>query len=271
MNERNTTRRQVIATASIAAMTASISACATGTGTPPTRATYVLVHGAWYGGWCYARVADRLRQRGHRVYAPTLSGLGERSHLLSPAIRLQTHIDDVVNLVNWKDLDQIVLVGHSYGGMVVTGAAQSLAPRIRAMVYLDAFIPASGQSLSDLASPALRARLADSAKKNQGLYVDPVPAKAFMVNEADQAWVDAKCTPQPYATFTDAVPIAEAHERVKTKIYVRAASYAQPTFEAIAARLQDRPDWKVMRLQCGHDVMIDQPAQTADILLRAVA
>ncbi|WP_395350142.1 alpha/beta fold hydrolase [Variovorax sp. UC122_21] len=229
----------------------------------------MLVHGAWHGGWCYARVAERLREHGHRVHATTLTGLGERSHLLSPAIRLQTHIDDVVNLVKWKDLDRIVLVGHSYGGMVVTGAAQSLGPRIRAMVYLDAYVPAAGQSLSDLAGPALRTRLADAAQANQGLYVDPISAKAFMVNEADQAWVDAKCTPHPYATFIDPLPGAGMHEDIKTKIYVRANGYAHPVFDAMAARLRDRPDWKVLQLPCGHDVMIDQPVQTADILLRA--
>ena len=116
---------------------------------PPTR-TFVLVHGAWHGGWCWRRVADRLTAKGHYVVAPTLSGVGERSHLPPGPIDLSTQIDDVVGEIKWKDLDGIVLVGHSYGGMVITGVAEQLRNRISAIVYLDAFLPADGQSLFDI-------------------------------------------------------------------------------------------------------------------------
>ena len=113
-------------------------------------ATFVLVHGAGHGGWCWQRVADRLTAKGHRVFAPTLTGLCERSHLLNDKIDLTTHISDIVNEIKWKDLDQIVLVGHSYGGMVITGVAEQLASRIASIVYLDAFLPGDGQSVADV-------------------------------------------------------------------------------------------------------------------------
>ena len=107
----------------------------------PTPANFVLVHGAWHGGWCYGRVAVILRSEGHRVYTPTLTGLADRSHLLSADIGLQTHIDDIVNLANWEDLDDIVLCGHSYGGIVITGVVEKLRERVKALVYLDSIVP----------------------------------------------------------------------------------------------------------------------------------
>jgi pimeloyl-ACP methyl ester carboxylesterase len=115
--------------------------------------TIVLVHGAWHGGWCYGRVADLLRAAGHRVYTPTLTGLGERSHLLTPSVDLSTHIADIINMIRWEDIRQIVLVGHSYGGMVVTGAADAMTDRVSALVYLDAFLPTAGRSFHDILPP----------------------------------------------------------------------------------------------------------------------
>src|SRR6516165_6161272 len=114
-------------------------------------ATYVLVHGGGHGGWCYQRVARRLRTNGHDVYTPTLTGLGERSHLLSPDIDLDTHITDVVNVLHFEDLRDVILVGHSYGGLVVLGVADRAAPRIGKLVYLDAGIPQGGKSLAEYA------------------------------------------------------------------------------------------------------------------------
>ncbi|HLZ99458.1 MAG TPA: alpha/beta fold hydrolase, partial [Steroidobacteraceae bacterium] len=112
--------------------------------------TIVLVHGAWHGGWCYRRVADLLRRSGHRVYTPTLTGLGERSHLLTRSINLSTHITDITNMMRWEDLRQVILVGHSYGGMVVTGVADAVTDRVSALVYLDAFLPTTGKSFHDI-------------------------------------------------------------------------------------------------------------------------
>ena len=111
--------------------------------------TFVLVHGAWHGGWCWSRVARRLRAAGHEVHTPTLTGLGDRSHLMSRSVNLQTHVQDVANLLHWEELNDIVLCGHSYGGMVITGVANRLAKRIKSLVYLDAFVPENGQAVLD--------------------------------------------------------------------------------------------------------------------------
>ena len=147
---------------------------------------FVLVHGAWHGGWCWRRVVDRLNAKGRYVVAPTLSGVCERSHLASDLINLSTHIDDVVNEIKWKDLDGIVLVGHSYGGMVITGVAERMRERIAAIVYLDAFLPKDGQSQVSLRGP--------TAPPLPEHVVPPISAATFRVNPKDAAWVDSKMT-----------------------------------------------------------------------------
>src|SRR5919202_1722005 len=121
-----------------------------------TSTTFVLVHGAWHGGWCCRRLIPLLRDAGHEVYAPTLTGLGERSHLLSPAIDLETHVRDVTGVLEYEELTGVVLVGHSYGGMVITGVAEDAAPRLAHLVYLDAFLPRDGECLMDLFSSRAR-------------------------------------------------------------------------------------------------------------------
>jgi pimeloyl-ACP methyl ester carboxylesterase len=230
-------------------------------------ATFVLVHGAWHGGWCWRRVADLLRAARHVVYTPTLTGLGDRSHLFSSTVGLHTHVHDIVNLIEWEGLNDVVLCGHSYGGTVITGVAEAAEKRLAAMVYLDAFIPAAGQSLLDIASPESQVRL--RAALAQGAGLAPIPAAAFGVNEADRAWVDARCTPQPGATFTDALPAVGAYERVAAKHYVRALDYASTPFDGFAAAHDARADWVVTRLRGGHDLMLDSPRELADVLLRA--
>jgi pimeloyl-ACP methyl ester carboxylesterase len=154
----------------------------------------VLVHGAWHGGWCWKRVAELLRAKHHTVFAPALTGLGERSHLLKPDINLDTHILDIVNEIKWKDLRDVILVGHSYGGMVVSGAVEKTEKSIAALVMLDAFFPGDGQSSCDL--DPMKPQILKSL--DEGVTaLPPLPAAMLGVNEKDRAWVDAKCTPQP--------------------------------------------------------------------------
>src|SRR5262245_35158330 len=114
--------------------------------------TFVLVHGAWHGGWCWRRVTDLLEKKGHKVFTPTMTGLGERSHLIDPKINLATHITDIVNVIKWEGLKDIVLVGHSYGGSVVSGVAEQAGDAIGSIVFLDAFLPENGDSLATKAS-----------------------------------------------------------------------------------------------------------------------
>jgi pimeloyl-ACP methyl ester carboxylesterase len=219
--------------------------------------TFVLVHGAWHGGWCWRRVADRLTAKGHYVVAPTLSGVGERSHLPPGPIDLSTHIDDVVGEIKWKDLDGIVLVGHSYGGMVITGVAEQLRDRISAIVYLDAFLPADGQSLFDI-THTVNPPVTPS--------VPPHPAAYFHVNAADSAWVDSKLTPHPTGCFTKRLKVTGACQNIAKKVYIRAPLFKMPVFDGFLEQCRADRSWNTETVTCGHDVMIDQPGVLTAIL-----
>ena len=230
--------------------------------------TFVLVHGAWHGGWCWRRVADLLEKQGHKVYAPTLTGLGERSHLLAPGIGLATHITDVVNVLKWEQLFGVVLCGHSYGGMIITGVAEQMQTAIDSIVYLDAFVPLDGELVLDLTGPAVHEAL--RAAQAKGLIaVPPRPAEAFGVNVLGRAWVDGKNTPQPIATFTETIRVSGAAERIARKIYIRAATYPSPGFEKALARVKADRSWRTYDAPCGHDVMVDEPEWLAKVLLEA--
>jgi pimeloyl-ACP methyl ester carboxylesterase len=227
--------------------------------------TFVLVHGSWHGGWCWRRVADLLEKKGHKVYAPTLTGLCERSHLMSALITLDTHITDVVNVIKWENLNNVVLVGHSYAGFVISGVAERSLPSISSIVFLDAFLPENGQRVVDLTPSDLRATSLAAAERNEVGRPIP-PAKAFGVNEKDQAWVDSKLTQQP--TFVSLQPIAltGARDKVAKKTYIRATSYPAPMFDAHLAKLKSDPSWRTYGVPCGHDVMVDMPERLVEIL-----
>ncbi len=231
----------------------------------------VLVHGAWHGGWCYGRVADILRGRGHRVYTPTLTGLGERSHLVTRSIDLSTHIADIANTIRWEDLRQIILVGHSYGGMVVTGVADAMIDRIAALVYLDAFLPTAGQSFHDILPTEVADAQVRGANASNGFTVPPIPAAAFNVNEADRSWVDSLCTPHPLGTLTQPIELTGSHARIATKSYVLATENPVRLFQGFARSMRDDRTCTSYELPCGHDVMIDLPKETASIIEAAAA
>src|SRR5215813_6202929 len=226
--------------------------------------TFVLVHGAWHGGWCWRRVADLLADKGHKVYTPTLTGLADRSHLMSDSIGLATHVADIVNLMKWERLTDVVLVGHSYAGFVISAVAEEVP--IASIVFLDAFLPESGQCLVEITAPATRDAI-EAARRSGAIAVPPRPAAFFKVNEADQAWVDAMCTPHPIATMVERVTLAGARERIARKTCVRADAYPNPAFDAARDRLKSDPGWRVLSVPCGHDVMIDMPERLAEILL----
>jgi pimeloyl-ACP methyl ester carboxylesterase len=228
--------------------------------------TFVLVHGAWHGGWCWRRVADLLEAKGHKVFTPTLTGLGERSHLLRAGIDVSTHVTDVVNLLKWERLGGVVLCGHSYGGMVVSGVAEQMASAIGSIVFLDAFLPENGDSMFDLTSDAVRASL-KAANERGDIGVPPRPAAAFLVNEKDQAWVDSLCGPQPIGCMTEKLSLTGARERIARKAYVRAGAYPNPGFDKALARVKADKSWRTYDVPCGHDVMVDMPERLAEILL----
>jgi pimeloyl-ACP methyl ester carboxylesterase len=230
--------------------------------------TFVLVHGAWHGGWCWRRVADRLRASGHVVFTPTLTGLGERAHLLRAGIDLDIHITDVVNAMKWEELTDVVLCGHSYGGFIISGVADAMAPAIRSLVFLDAFVPNNGESVMQLTSAAVQEAIGAAVKRGD-VGIAPRPAEAFGVNPADRAWVDRLCVPHPIATFTDKIRLSGAVDRVARKTYVRAGSYANPGFDRALAAVKSNPAWRTHSVACGHDVMVDAPERLCEILLEA--
>jgi pimeloyl-ACP methyl ester carboxylesterase len=228
--------------------------------------TFVLVHGGWMGGWCYKRVARLLRHAGHEVYAPTLTGLGERAHLLSRAIDLNTHVQDIVGVIRCEELSDVVLCGHSYGGMVVTGVAEQVAAKIRSLVYLDAFVPENGKCMFDYLPAEQSERMRDDAARNgEGYKVTPPPAALFAVNANDAPWVDAMCVKHPLATFEQKLEVRGP--QVAKRVYMQATG--RPVFEKFGARFRNDPAWEFSSFSCGHDVMIDQPQELAAALIAA--
>jgi pimeloyl-ACP methyl ester carboxylesterase len=228
--------------------------------------TFVLVHGAWHGGWCWRRVADLLQKQGHKVFTPTMTGLGERSHLIDAKVNLATHITDIVNVIKWEGLRDIVLVGHSYGGCIISGVAEEMGGSIGSIVFLDAFVPENGDTLATKASQPVREAIAGLVEKGE-TAMKPVSAAVFRVNEKDRAWVDAMCTPHPVATLTDKITITGARDRIAKKAYIRAKGYPSVPFDGFQERLKADSGWRVYELPCGHDVMVDMPDRLSEILV----
>lgn len=230
------------------------------------RRTFVLVHGAWHGGWCWRRVTDLLEAAGHKVFAPTLTGLADRSHLLGPSVTLDTHITDIANLLEWEDLQEVVLVGHSYAGFVIAGVAERTPARLSALVFLDAYVPRNGERMYDLAATTSRESL-DSALKS-GAATRPAPSAAsFRVNEGDRAWVDSKMTPQPVNVAMQRIRLSGAVDRIGTKVYIRATGYPNTAFDAALAVAGATAGWRTFRIDAGHDVMIDAPERLTSMLV----
>jgi pimeloyl-ACP methyl ester carboxylesterase len=231
-----------------------------------TRNTFVLVHGAWHGGWCWRRVSDLLESKGHKVFTPTLTGLGERSHLMRAGIDISTHATDVINLMKWERLSNVVLCGHSYGGMVVSLVAEHMADKIASIVFLDAFVPENGDSMFELTNQTVRASLTAATARGD-LGVPARPAAAFLVNEKDQTWVDSLTGPQPIGTMTEKLKLTGAREKIGKKSYIRAAAYPNPGFDKALNRVKADKTWRTYDVPCGHDVMVDMPERLAEILL----
>lgn len=230
-------------------------------------ANFVLIHGAWHGGWCYSRVAKILRAAGHDVFTPTLSGLGERSHLLRADINLDTHIADVLNVIKWENLSNVVLCGHSYGGIVATGVADAIPDKLAAVVYLDAYVPEDGDSVMTFMSKERQATMLRDAEASGGIAVPPPDVSMYGVNHEDKDWVQEKVTPHPLATFQQAIRLTDRHRGLKrTYVYAKGEVTSAPYYEKC---LRD-PAWTVLVTeQGGHDQMIDDPVTVAEILMNS--
>lgn len=228
--------------------------------------TFVLVHGAWHGGWCWQKLPPLLRAAGHETFAPTLSGLGERAHLLNPQVGLATHVDDIVALLDDEDLPNVILVGHSYGSMVIAGVAERAASRLAHLVYLDAFVPQDGQSLLDTL-PDKGAAVRERAEKIGDGWLVPAGADTFGVTaEADVQWLTARLTPHPLKSFTEPVRLTNPAARALPRTYILCRQGEASIFDAHAERAQ-RAGWHCHELRIGHDAMITAPEELANLLL----
>ena len=237
-------------------------------------ATYVLVHGGGHGGWCYQRVARLLRAEGHEVLTPTLTGLGDRAHLLDDGVDLERHVTDVAAVLRFEDLRDVILVGHSYGGMVITGAADREVDRVGRLVYLDAATPSNGQSLVDVAGPVINAvRPMGEVVDGIELVLLPGPDAGLLygvTDPADLAWMAERLTPHPWKCFEQ--PLALGNEDVL---------WAIPQFHIVCTSTlptRDRnqmarakAEGRLWDIDTGHDLMIIEPEQTAEALLQVAA
>jgi pimeloyl-ACP methyl ester carboxylesterase len=232
--------------------------------------TFVIVHGAWGGGWAWRPTVGRLlRDAGHEVFTPTLTGLGERTHLASPAVDLETHIQDILGVLEWEDLRDVVLVGHSYGGMVITGVADRASERLKHLVYVDAMVPEDGQSLADLIGPDAAARMqAQAQAEGDGWRIPPSPLPPETPPER-RTWVEPRRGAQPLKTFIQPVHLTGA-SRDLPRTYVYCTNPPGEAFTRIATRLRQDPQWRVVDFPTGHNVHYGMPRELADLLLELV-
>jgi pimeloyl-ACP methyl ester carboxylesterase len=229
----------------------------------------VLVHGAWHGGWCWRRVAERLSAAGHRVFCPTLTGLGERAHLLTRAVNLSTHIADVAGLLDAEELNDVVLVGHSYGGIVITGVAARAKARLRQLVYLDSAIVEDGATWASIAPPAIVAERRRLAQESSGGLSMPVgKAEVFGLSDpADVAWVQRRMTPHPLAPYDETMHWGGPVGNGLPKIYIDCTQPAYAGLAALKDRYRGKPGWPFVEVKTGHDAMVSAPEETARLLL----
>jgi pimeloyl-ACP methyl ester carboxylesterase len=226
----------------------------------------VLVHGAWHGAWCWRRVLPLLASAGCAAVPVTLSGLGERAHQLVPDIGMDTHVADVVQAVRAAECRDAVLVGHSYGGVVVTGAADVLGDAVGPLVYVDAVVPgASGECWSTRNPPEVQeSRRAAIAAHG---HLPPPPASAFGLTGEDAAWVDRRQTPQPAGVYDDPVRFDEARWAARRRVFVDCTTPPLPTIEPSRRLVREQPGWEVLELATGHDPMVSAPEELARLLI----
>ena len=233
-------------------------------------ATIVLVHGGGHGGWCFKPLARLLRNKGHDVYAPTLTGLGERAHLSRAGVDLDCHVNDIVALLHYEDLRNVVLVGHSYGGMVITGAADRASDRVGHLVYLDAMAPKDGQSLVDVAGPFMAAARSDS-RIVDGVEMCLFPSAETLpfygvVDPRTLDWMRTRLTPHPWRCFEQ--PLQLTNEMVLQSIPQSHISSTLFLSLRDADGLREKWDGRLWDIDTGHDMMITEPYKVAELLDR---
>lgn len=242
-------------------------------------ANFVLVHGAWHGGWCWQRVTSLLLQQGHRVHAVTLTGLGERAHLLAPAITLDTHIDDVISAIEVEELHDVVLAVHSYAGMIGTAVADRLGKHLKHLVYVDAVVPKPGESWSSTQSAATQQQRLSAAQSSTRFSFPPPDPEVYGMQGEDREWVKRRQTPHPGNTYQAPLDFDMKRVAAVPRTFVNCTQPALATIEPSRLRVKDPKFWdgawlpnsKVVELKTGHDPMITEPAALAKILVDCAA
>lgn len=221
-------------------------------------AVFVLVPGACHGGWCFEPLARELRQSGHEAYPITLTGVGDRSHLLAASVNLDTHIQDVVSVLEAEKLERAVLCGHSYAGMVISGVADRVPERVGALVYIDAFVPGNGDSAWSLTNDEQRRWYLEGSRAS-GHALAPLP------------FFDPRATSHPLASLVQAIRLTGAVDKVQRKQYVYLSEWPGSPFAPVYERLLRDPAWTVHSLKSGHNVMRDAPDDLRRLVLEAAA
>jgi pimeloyl-ACP methyl ester carboxylesterase len=242
-------------------------------------ANFVLVHGAWHGGWCWQRVTLALQQQGHRVHAVTLTGLGERAHLLAPSITLDTHIDDVISAIEVEELHDVILAVHSYAGMIGTAVADRLGKHLKHLVYVDAVVPKPGESWSSTQSAATQQQRLSAAQASTRFSFPPPDPEVFGLHDADHAWVKRRQTPHPGNTYQAPLDFDIKRVAAIPRTFVNCTQPALATIEPSRLRVKDPKFWdgawlpnsKIVELKTGHDPMISEPAALTKILIDCAA
>jgi pimeloyl-ACP methyl ester carboxylesterase len=226
--------------------------------------TFVLVHGSCHGGWCWKKVTPILYKDGYSVYTPTLTGLGERSHLVNKDIGLHTHILDIIQVFEFEDLDDVILVGHSYGGLIIGGVAEKIPQKIKRLVYLDGYIPQDNKSAFDL-EPGLETLYKERALHEEGkewLVASYKPEEFGVTNRDDINWMSTRLSPMPWHTHDQSIRIANPQAKTLPKSYICCSAFGNSQFKT-----QRSPaDWDYHELMKGHDVMITAPEELTQLL-----
>lgn len=235
--------------------------------------TFLLVHGAWHGGWSWKKLTPLLQAAGHQIFNPTLTGLGERAHLLSPAVDLNTHIQDILGVLECEDLTGVVLVGHSYGGVVITAVAEKAPERLAHLVYLDAFVPQDGQSLFDFLLDDQRHSFEEQARTvGDGWRLPPPQLKVWGITaDEDIRWMSNRVGDHPLRTFTEPVRLSNPAAAALPRTFISCTAHPRPALVATASRLRTDPTWRYRELFAGHDAMVTEVQKTAGLLLEAAA
>lgn len=232
---------------------------------------FVLVHGAWHGAWCWKKVLPILRAAGHEVHAVSLTGVGERAHLLNADINLRTHIEDVLAVIRAEELTDVILVGHSYAGMVITGVADELLKNtihpLKHLVYLDAVTPHNGESWSSRHTPETRAARIASAAEEGGLALPVSDAAVFGLTGDDLHWVNRRMTPHPIGVYQDVLHFNAPRLAQLPRTFIDCTSPALKTIAVMRERVRTEPYWNVVEIETGHDAMISAPAPLCHVLL----